>query len=130
MFYNKADKEAVLTAVAQNQNEGMLDYASLNLRDSGFKAYLNGLLIIYSIPVHVFVATVLRGSMPHSPPTPPSASSPVSTRARASKISRRRARESCVLQKPNALGPEGAMAFKKHIAAFLGVPCPELYPLP
>lgn len=38
--------------------------------------------------------------------------------------------ENTNLQKLNCLGPEGATAIKKEIAAFAGVPCRDICPVP
>ena len=110
----KADKEVVPAAVAQEG--GALGHASVELRNGGFGAYLEGLRNTYSVPVAVFTATVLFGS---PSPLPAAHNSEAAC-----------AREISGLQKLNALGPEGAMAFKKRIAALAGVPCRELFPVP
>ena len=99
----KDDKEVVLAAVAQRPRA--LQYASQNLRNGDFYAYLESLNKSYSVPVAVFTATVLFGSG--------------SSRC-----------DSNVLQKINALGPEGAEHFKKNLATFAGVRCAGVCPVP
>jgi len=58
----RADTEVVLAVVAQNG--GALQFESANLENGGFKAFLESLLSAYTVPVHVFLATVLFDSTP------------------------------------------------------------------
>jgi len=113
------------------QNRHALDASSTNLFNGGFIAYLKDLFETYSAPVHVFRATVLFGS---ALPLPAARSEVVPTghalRARSARARRPHGHEQSVLQRLNDLGGEGSMAFKKNTAAFAGVPCRDLCPVP
>ena len=143
----RADKEVVLTAVA---NDGKsLEYASKELRgdkeviveamnnglrcggffyidfrigNSGMDDYLKYLFDKFDVPVDLFVGTILFGSwMKHI------------DGANVAKIPKKyfvEGKEDSILQKLNGLGHEGATTFKKEIAAFDGVPCRDICPVP
>jgi len=128
----QADKEVVLAAVAQSERSRQaLQYASPHLRDGGFEAYLSELFSIYSVPVLCFLSTVLFASMLPLAASHSTEAAPVTTTTPpTARMTRRCAHKSSGLQKLNALGPEGAMAFKKRIAAFAGVPCRDMCHMP
>ena len=116
----QADCEVVLAAVADTSEA--LAHASEDLRNGGFKAYLESLFNIYSVPVSVYLGTVLFGSSPN-----------IHERILVDAVEKKKKKKSCqenahfsVLHKLNALGPEGSQDFKKKIAVYAGVPCRDL----
>lgn len=127
------EKDVMLAALAQDISV-MEILVSGN--SEGFEAlesvikYVKALTTAYSTSVSVFVLTILCASQPPHP----TAACTATKRSNAAARPRINSEQVCVLQQLNALGPEGALAFKKRIAAFAGVPyrgvwvCPVAWP--
>ena len=99
-----ADKEVVFAAVAAHGRDA-LAYVSADLQDGGFDAYLGNLPRAYSVPVSVFMATVLSGSASPLPAARSEAVAAISTDIRTAKTTRRLAPQSSGLQQLNFWGP-------------------------